>query len=168
MAAVTPQKLADSGTEQGLQRALFLAVTQEIRPHFRLIDCMYHVPNGGYRGEAKDAAIAGNNLKLMGAKSGVPDVHLPLPYQGYASLYIELKLPKQHLRDAQRAFIPLLVQGRNFVAIVDDWLTAFTLVQDYISASPITWQTRYGTTGIFDPDDRMNHTPKKRARKKPL
>lgn len=168
MAGVTPQKLADSGTEQGLQRALFLAVTQEIRPHFPLVDCMYHIPNGGYRGNTKDAAIAGNNLKLMGAKSGVPDVHLPLPYQGYASLYIELKLPSGHLSQSQKDFITLLTQGNNFVAIVDDWFTAFTVVREYLTMPRREWSMKYSAHGIFDPKDRMNHTPKKRAKKQAI
>lgn len=47
---------------------------------------MYAVPNGGHRHPATAA-----RLKAEGVKSGVPDIHLPVPRWGYHGLWIEMK-----------------------------------------------------------------------------
>jgi len=45
----------------------------------------YHIPNG-----RKDA-IEGAKYKRLGAKAGVPDVHIAYPIYPYHGLYIEFK-----------------------------------------------------------------------------
>lgn len=52
-------------------------------PELRLL---FAVPNGGDRHRAVAAL-----LKAEGVKKGVPDLHLPVPRCGYASLFIEMK-----------------------------------------------------------------------------
>lgn len=47
---------------------------------------MYHIPNGGSRNP-----IEARHLKEQGVKSGVPDIHLPVPRGCYHGLYIEMK-----------------------------------------------------------------------------
>ena len=44
------------------------------------------MPNGGKRNPAEAA-----RFKAMGVKAGVPDLCLPVPMNGYAGLYIEMK-----------------------------------------------------------------------------
>ena len=165
--AIDSAKLAASGSEQGIQRAILNEVTLKIRPHCRLVDLIYHVPNGGYRGDAKSAAIAGNNLKLMGAKAGVPDLCFPYPKFGFGSLYMEIKRPKDGGLDPDQIdFIPMLVMSNNFVAIIDDWYVGFMLFYDWVFMSSLAeFMTKYGTGDnkyIFDPQGYMRKAVKKR------
>lgn len=165
--AIDSAKLAASGSEQGIQRAILNEVTLKIRPHCKMVDLIYHVPNGGYRGDHKSAAIAGNNLKLMGAKSGVPDLCFPYPNFGMASLYIEVKRPKDGgLSNDQKDYINLLVQAHNFVAVVDDWETGYRLINDWIFAPTAkVFLARYGTGEnkcVFDPKGYLFKSARKR------
>lgn len=56
----------------------------------------FHVPNGGGRSKAQ-----GHNLKLMGVKSGVPDLLCILPNGNHKGLALELKIGKGRLSDSQ-------------------------------------------------------------------
>lgn len=56
-----------------------------IRHQYPELAMLYHIPNE--RVDKVQAAI----LKEMGVKSGVPDLHLPIPSGRYHSLYIEMK-----------------------------------------------------------------------------
>ena len=56
-----------------------------IRQLYPELAMLYHIPNE--RTDKVQAAI----LKTMGVKSGVPDLHLPIPSGGYHGLYIEMK-----------------------------------------------------------------------------
>lgn len=165
--AIDSAKLAASGSEMGIQRAILNEITLRIRPHFRMVDLIYHVPNGGYRGDAKSAAIAGNNLKLMGAKAGVPDLCFPYPNFGFGALYVEIKRPKDGGLDPDQVdFIPMLVLANNFIAIVDDWLVGYQLFYDWIyMSSAAEFLAKYGTGDnkyIYDPQQYMRKAVKKR------
>lgn len=132
--AMTPEQLAASGTEDGQQRALLLSIALGIRPHFPLIDLIYHVPNGGTRGgDRKSAVIAGATMNALGVKKGTPDLCLPIPRHGYGALYIEMKKPKDGaLSKDQMKRIVMLVQAGNAVAVLDDWRIGYWLIHDYI------------------------------------
>lgn len=67
------------------QRALFAWAKLNERSHPELA-LLHAIPNGGKR-NPREAA----NLKAQGVKAGVPDICLPVPRGGCASLYIELK-----------------------------------------------------------------------------
>lgn len=56
-----------------------------IRQRYPELALLYHIPNE--RVDKVQAAI----LKEMGVKTGVPDLHLPIPSGKYHSLYIEMK-----------------------------------------------------------------------------
>lgn len=53
------------------------------------LDLLYHIPNGGKRSKAE-----AGRFKVMGVKSGVPDLMLPIPRNNYHGLYIEMKREK--------------------------------------------------------------------------
>ena len=57
---------------------------------------IYAIPNGGQR-----SAITAMYLKREGVVSGCPDLHIPIPSNGFASLYIEMKTEKGHLSQNQ-------------------------------------------------------------------
>lgn len=134
---VSSIKLAASGTEDGQQRALLNEVALKIRPHFPLVDLIFHVPNGGNRGgDAKSRAIEGAKMNALGLKKGTPDLCLPIPLQGYGALYIEMKKPKDGaLSKDQMNRITMLSQACNFCAIIDDWAVGYVLIYDYIYTS---------------------------------
>lgn len=74
---------------------------------FPELKLLFHIPNGGKR-SATEAA----RFKAMGVKAGVPDLCLPVPMNGYAGLYIEMKYGKNKTTDAQKEWIAdLKAQG---------------------------------------------------------
>ena len=97
-----PKDIAKSGTEHGIQSALFCWANVAMNHGFELADAwaegallpiraddalptipelrwLHAVPNGGSRGDdAKSRAIRGNALKAEGVKPGVSDVFLPV------------------------------------------------------------------------------------------
>lgn len=157
---ITPERLAASGTEDGIQQALLCALARDIRPTYPLIDLIYHIPNGGKRGgNQRDAQIEGARMKALGVKRGVPDLHLPIPMQGYGSLYIEMKKPKDGaLSTYQKERIAMLTQTLNFVAVIDDWEVGLQLVKDYLGAcTPAEFRSKYAiheiapSVLVFDP-----------------
>jgi len=81
-----------------------------VRPELSTI---HAIPNGGNR-----SAATGAMLKREGALAGVPDLHLPVPRLGYASLYIEVKTPQGRLSAAQNRVIGLLRKYGNRVDVV--------------------------------------------------
>lgn len=82
---MSPERLAQSGSEDGEQMALFcwLATQYKTCPD---VVYAFHVPNGGSRHKAE-----AGKLKAMGVKKGVPDVHWPVARGGFVGLVIELK-----------------------------------------------------------------------------
>lgn len=58
--------------------------------YFPVLRWMFHPPNGGKRSPRE-----ASRLKAQGVKSGVADILLPLPMDGFHGLWIELKRRKQ-------------------------------------------------------------------------
>lgn len=73
----------------------------------------YAIPNGGQRN-----AIVAAKLKEEGATAGIPDMHIPIPKGGYASLYIEMKNGKAgRLSEHQKEMIQRLQAFGNKVVV---------------------------------------------------
>lgn len=70
---------------------------------FPELKLLFHIPNGGKR-DVKEAA----RFKAMGVKAGVPDLCLPVPMNGFAGLYIEMKYGKNKPTDHQKEWIKAL------------------------------------------------------------
>lgn len=76
------------------------------------LQMLYHVPNGGSRNRVEAA-----KLKRMGVRAGVPDLVLPVPRNGYAGLYIELKVGENRPSKNQKNWLEkLALQGYKAVA----------------------------------------------------
>lgn len=89
-----------------LEKREQIAVIEFCDYYPELRDHIYHIPNGGYR-NPREAA----NMKKMGVRSGVLDLHLPLPIINRPleagechGLYIEMKAGKNSLTENQRMF----------------------------------------------------------------
>ena len=92
------------------------------------LSVMYAIPNGGTR-NIKEAC----NLKLQGVKPGVPDICLPVPRNGYGSLYIEMKRRKGGtVSDNQRMWINSLESFGNKAAICKGFEEAKEAVENYL------------------------------------
>lgn len=75
------------------------------------LQMLYHVPNGGSRNRVEAA-----KLKRMGVRAGVPDLVLPVPRNGYAGLYIELKVGENRPSKNQKNWLEkLALQGYKAV-----------------------------------------------------
>lgn len=164
MALYTPEKLAASGTEDGTQRA-YLQAVRTCGQFAEEISLIYHIPNGGYRGDKKTAMIAGAKMKALGARSGVPDICLPIYRLGYGSLYIEFKKPtgKEGISQEQAEYIQLLTRNGNLVVITHSWEQARDITLAYLhndmayirsymlpSRNPEVWSKLNHHTNLID------------------
>lgn len=90
--AITPERLAASGSEHGHQAALFCWAAQSGIPELKWL---FAVPNGFFSDPGQKA-----KMKAEGLRDGVPDVWLPLPIQtswghSFPGLVIEMKTEKR-------------------------------------------------------------------------
>lgn len=77
------------------------------------LELLFHIPNGGNRD-----ARTGYQLKLQGAKAGVPDLFLPCARCGYHGLFIEMKRRKAwSISEQQRYWIDKL-NAQDYLAQV--------------------------------------------------
>ena len=109
------------------QRALFdwAAYAQNRWPELGLL---YHVPNGGSR-DPREA----HNLRMQGVKPGVPDLCLPVPRNGYAALYIEMKRKSGGvLSDNQRVWLKALNRAGNRAVVCNGFDEARETILEYL------------------------------------
>jgi len=128
---MTPDDLAKAGTESAIQQALFCwASHPEQRRKYPLLRWLYHVPNGGSRGDsAQTRKITGGTLKAEGVKSGVPDLDFPVRSSyGHPGMRIEMKVPAERNR----------IRGGCSEAQVE-WLE-FLRSQGYATVVCYTWR----------------------------
>lgn len=117
--------MGTEGTEHHLQ--------VECVKWFRLIHkkdgIIYAIPNGGLRNRTVAA-----ELKEEGQTNGIPDLHIPIPRKGYASLYIEMKNGKAgRLSDYQKEMIERLRSYGNKVEVVRTLDDFMAVVNDYFA-----------------------------------
>ena len=98
------------------------------------------VPNGGARGDSKKAAaIRGAQLKAEGVKSGVADVFIPYPNDGFHGLYIEFKRPNlinkgyDALSPNQKLFALYCKKVGFMHATAFDWLDGVNFIKQYLN-----------------------------------
>lgn len=122
-AAPTEQKLTE---RQQQQRVVKWA--QEYETELPELKLLYHVPN-----ERKCSPQQGRQLKLMGVKSGIPDLCLPVARAGFHGLYIEMKSEKGRVSENQKFWIEnLTVQGFQ-TAVCHSWLEAVQVLENYLT-----------------------------------
>ena len=77
------------------------------------LELLFHIPNGGNRD-----AQTGYQLKLQGAKAGVPDLFLPCARCGYHGLFIEMKRRKAWSVSEQQKYWIERLNGEDYLAQV--------------------------------------------------
>ena len=98
-----------------------------IRKEFPELKLMFHIPN-----ERGCDPREGKRLKLMGVKSGVPDLFLPAARGRYHGLFIELKAESGKTSDNQMWWFRELNSQGYFSAVCYGWLQAAELIQRYL------------------------------------
>lgn len=114
-------------TETDEQKSLFkwIAYASAKNPELMLFS---HTPN-----EGKRSVWNGAQLKQMGLRSGVPDLHLPVARGGYHSLYIELKRTKGgRVSDKQKWWIERLNEQGNLACVCCGWVEAKSVICRYL------------------------------------
>lgn len=122
-AAPTEQKLTE---RQQQQRVVKWA--QEHEADFPELKLLYHVPN-----ERKCSPQQGRQMKLMGVRSGVPDLCLPVARAGFHGLYIEMKSEKGKVSENQKFWIENLTAQGFQTAVCHSWLEAVQVLENYLT-----------------------------------
>lgn len=91
---------------------------------------LFHIPNGGYRHPATAA-----RMKLLGVKSGVPDICLPVARGEYHGLWIELKAGRNKPTQLQVAWHMNLSAKGYRVAVCWGWEAARDVIEEYLTGS---------------------------------
>lgn len=124
---ITPEKLAEPGTEHAHQVALFawIALNQATYPDLMKA---FAIPNGGER-NVKVAA----RMKAEGVRPGVLDIFLPLSRGGYHGLFIEMKKPgkKSATSPEQKKRIEELRADGYGAVVCDHWEQARHMLIEY-------------------------------------
>ena len=103
---------SNRGKSANSEHALQVECLQWLRMAYPQVLC-YAIPNGGYR-----TKTTARLMRSEGVMSGIPDLHIPIPRGGYASLYIEMKNGKAGvLSDRQKEMIPRLRGYGNKVVV---------------------------------------------------
>lgn len=131
---ITPEKLAESGTEHGHQAAFFCwAALPEIRQVYPVLRFMFAIPNGGLR----HPATAGR-LKAEGVKAGVPDILLPVTRVRWAGLFMEMKKKKGGRVQAEQTEYHEFLTGQHYcVTVCYEWTTAVETVTSYLNTGEL-------------------------------
>lgn len=91
------------------------------------LELLFAIPNGGVRGW--QTAI---KLKAEGAKSGVPDVCLPVSRGEYSGMYIEMKYGKNKASENQNWWISRLDEQGYYVRICYGAEEAIDIITKYL------------------------------------
>lgn len=93
------------------------------------LELLFHIPNGGNRDPR-----TGYQLKLQGAKAGVPDLFLPVAHCGFHGLFIELKRRRNwSISDAQKEWIERLNKAGYLAQVCIGANSAIELIDAYIN-----------------------------------
>ena len=130
--APDPEKYAASGTEHGMQTAIFMWASQE-KNKYPELKWLFAIPNGGSR-----HIIEAGRLKAAGVKPGVPDIMLPIKRGPYSGLWLELKRPKTEGKEKgyatseQKEWIAYLRTQGYGAAVCTGFIQARDMIIEYL------------------------------------
>ncbi len=98
-----------------------------------LWDYAYAVPNGAMlAGDSAQRARMMNSMKRQGLKTGVSDIVIALPLDGFHGAYIEVKRnAKSPISDEQKAWSALMKSVGYYTRIVAGQDALFAAITDY-------------------------------------
>lgn len=140
---ITPQMIANNGSEHAHQAALFAWAALN-RQRYPQLKWLYAVPNGFFSTKGQKV-----KMKAEGLRTGVPDVWLPVPIrQQYDStapdsswhgLIIEMKIEKyrNHHNGGcsadQVEWLDYLKSAGYKTAVCYSWIEAVKVIEEYLS-----------------------------------
>jgi len=112
---------------EGTEHALQVECVRAFRLKYKHVGIIYAVPNGGLR----DKTTAGK-MVAEGALTGIPDLCIPVPRNGFGALYIEMKNGKKgRTSDNQNEVIETLRKLGNRVEVCRTMDQFMEIVKDY-------------------------------------
>lgn len=127
---ITPEMLAKPSKESDHQKALFCWAAQN-RDRYPELEFLFAIPNGGLRSK-----ITAARMKAEGVRKGVPDVMLPIPIgsdgQGYAGLFIEMKVGRNVPSDEQNKWHMFLARHAYRIELCYSWIEAVSAIERYL------------------------------------
>lgn len=131
-------------SEEGEQAAL-MRWTLAMRVKWPALDLLYHIPNGGLRSKA-----TAGKMKAVGQKSGVPDLHLPVPSVHYHGLYIEMKRRRGGTPTQEQVGWMEALSNRGYcVCWCRGWIAAARVLEAYLERGEITYHPTKGRGGNY-------------------
>lgn len=89
---------------------------------------LFHIPNGGVRN-----IQTAKKLKIIGVKSGVPDLFLPVAARGYHGLWLEMKRRRGgHVSVNQLWWIDMLRSQQYLVVVAKGADEAIAALSEYL------------------------------------
>lgn len=127
MTLITPELLASCNSESGHQKALFCWAAMHVM-EYPEVGLLFSIPNGGLR-----SAKTGSRMRAEGAKSGVPDVFLPVARGDYHGLFIEMKNDRGHVSSLQAVWHTDLKDQGYSVVVCKSWQIAVNTILAYLA-----------------------------------
>lgn len=112
------------------QQTIFSWARASIRKYPELE--LLHSSQAGVRFSSPSVA---KRAKAEGMMAGLPDIHLPIPRGGHASLYIELKAAKGRLSDTQKDVLAQLSDYGNHAVVCYGAQQAIDVIKSYLEGS---------------------------------
>lgn len=122
-----PAKQAHQGSEDSLQQLCAGWMKKALLAAELPQDLFWHVPSEGIRKPQYRA-----KLKMMGFRSGIPDICLALPSQEYKGAYCELKKAGGSPSPEQKSMLSALTSQGYFAVVINDFETFKEVFSYYI------------------------------------
>ena len=97
-------------------------------PQYKML--LFSIPNGGHRN-----LLTAVRMKREGVISGVPDLFLSLPRNGFHGMYIEMKYGKGKLSANQEAFIAEVSKHNYKVEVINSLDKFVREVTQYLNSN---------------------------------
>lgn len=104
------------------------------RTYIGLKGRLFSIPNGAQlAGNINQRAKQVNKLKAEGMQTGVPDLFLPVPANGYHGLFIEMKRLKRSTTSADQKKWHAYLNGSGYLCVVcKGHQSAISVISDYM------------------------------------
>lgn len=139
-------------SEHDHQKAVFEWMEWQAKGPIPELKWAFAIPNGGLR----HIAVA-KKLKEEGIKSGVPDIFIPVPRNGFHGLFIEMKKPGGKTEAQQELWINNLAILGFFAYVCHSSNEAIELIEYYFGKAPLPKKAQYAG---YEPRTRNVEVPK--------
>jgi len=94
---------------------------------YKHLDMIFHIPNGSNKSISQAV-----KFKRMGLKSGVPDIFLAIPMNGFHGLFIERKAKKGVISPTQKEWLKRLNEQGYRAVVAKGFEEAVKVIEEYL------------------------------------